>query len=187
MGAVDDLPGWEAQMTTELQHKRYQNRWVRCHDAGDFFSRDYVDTWMRIMRAAPDVRFYAYPKSVGFREAVEPNPPTNFKWVYSLGGREDHLVDVTIEWHVDIFPDEESLAEAGHASRAEEGFLVSVLGPKKVGIAANDIKHLQKKQGPNRWSDLQRAQDARRRGLGKQYGREGPIKTVAGNTKIIRA
>lgn len=172
MMVLDDLPGWEAQMTAELQHKRYQDRWVRCHDAGDFFSREYTEAWMRIMRAAPGVRFYAYTKSVTlFREVVEPDPPENFRWVYSLGGREDHLIDMTIERHVDIFPDEESLAEAGYASRglAEEGCLVSVLGPQKVGIAANNIRHLKKKQGPHRWSELQRAQDERRRGPGKQF------------------
>lgn len=174
---LDDLPGWEEQMTAELQHKRYQGRWVRCHDAGDFYSAEYTEAWMRVMRAAPGVRFYAYTKSVSlFREVVEPDPPENFKWVYSLGGREDHLIDLTVERHVDIFPDEDSLAEAGYTSRgqAEEGCLVSVLGPQRIGIAANNIRHLQKKQGPSRWSDLQRAQDDRRRGPGKQFKSSKP-------------
>lgn len=167
---LDDLRGWEAQMTAELQHKRYQDRWVRCHDAGDFFAitpekpLEYTEAWMRIMRAAPGVRFYAYTKSVSlFREAVEPDPPANFKWVYSLGGREDHLVDVTIERHVDVFPDEESLAEAGYTSRGKEGCLVSVLGPQKIGISANRIVHLRRKQGDKRFSELQAAQDECRR------------------------
>ncbi|MFJ2745319.1 hypothetical protein ACIO3O_37310 [Streptomyces sp. NPDC087440] len=170
MMVLDDLPGWEKQMTAEVQHKRYRGRWIRVHDAGDFFSPEYTRAWMRVMRSAPDVRFYAYTKSVSlFREVVEPDPPENFRWVYSLGGREDHLIDLTVERHVDIFPDEESLEEAGYASRAQEGCLVSVLGPQKVGIAANNIVHLKKKQGPHRWSELQRQQDAKRRGPGKQF------------------
>lgn len=172
MMVLDDLPGWEAQMTAEVQHRRYQDRWVRVHDAGDFHSREYTEAWLRIMRAAPRVRFYAYTKSVSlFRDVVEPDPPENFRWVYSLGGREDHLIDLGSERHVDVFPDEETLAEAGYASRgqAEEGCLVSVLGPQKVGIAANNIRHLKKRQGPHRFSELQRAQDARRRGPGKQF------------------
>ncbi|MGW0033094.1 GP88 family protein [Streptomyces sp. NPDC003314] len=176
MMILDDLPGWEAQMTAELQHKRYQGRWVRVHDAGDFFSRSYTDAWLRVMRAAPGVRFYAYTKSVSlFREAVEPDPPENFKWVYSLGGREDHLIDLATERHVDIFPDEESLAEAGYTSRgkATEGCLVSVLGPQKIGIAANKIRHLQKKQGKHRWSELQRIRDRKRRGPGKPSSEAG--------------
>ncbi|MFD3923081.1 hypothetical protein [Streptomyces sp. NPDC058595] len=170
MMVLDDLPGWEAQMTAELQHKRYQDRWVRCHDAGDFFAitpekpLEYTQAWMRIMRAAPGVRFYAYTKSISlFREAVEPDPPANFKWVYSLGGREDHLIDTTTERHVDIFPDEKSLAEAGYTSRAKEGCLVSVLGPQRIGIAANRIPHLRRKQGDKRFSELQAAQDECRR------------------------
>ncbi|WP_399554083.1 GP88 family protein [Streptomyces anulatus] len=170
MMVLDDLPGWEAQMTAELQHKRYQDRWVRCHDAGDFFSAEYTRAWLRVMRASPGVRFYAYTKSVSiFREVVEPDPPPNFKWVYSLGGREDHLIDLTVERHVDIFPDEESLAEAGYTSRGKEGCLISVLGPQKIGIAANNIPHLKKKQAGQRFSSLQKAQDARRRGPGKQF------------------
>lgn len=177
MMVLDDLPGWEAQMAAELQHKRYQDRWVRCHDAGDFFSREYTEAWMRVMRAAPGVRFYAYTKSVSlFREVVEPDPPANFKWVYSLGGREDRLVDVTIERHVDIFPDQETLEEAGYTSRATatEGCLVSVLGPQKIGIPANNIKHIKKKQGDRRFSELQIEQDSHRRGPGKQYNSGRP-------------
>jgi hypothetical protein len=26
-----------------------------------------------------------------FRRLVEPDPPDNFKWVYSYGGKEDHI------------------------------------------------------------------------------------------------
>lgn len=181
MMLLDDLPGWESAMTAELQHKRYQDRWVRCHDAGDFFAitpekpLEYTKAWMRIMRAAPGVRFYAYTKSISlFREAVEPDPPPNFRWVYSLGGREDHLVDATTERHVDVFPDEESLAEAGYTSRAKEGCLVSVLGPQKIGIAANRIEYLRRRQGDKRFSELQAAQDECRRGRAnrRQHPRE---------------
>jgi hypothetical protein len=171
MMVLDDLPGWEAAMTAELQHKRYRGgRWVRVHDAGDFFSPEYTQAWLRVMRSAPDVHFYAYTKSVSiFRGEVEPNPPDNFQWVYSLGGREDHLIDLATERHVDIFPDEEAVEEAGYTSRGELGDLISILGPQHVGLPANNIKHLKNKQGRKRFSELQREQDARRRGPGKQY------------------
>ncbi|MFE5847934.1 hypothetical protein ACFQ7N_40560, partial [Streptomyces niveus] len=71
MMVLDDLSGWEAAMSAELQHSRYQKRAaaVRCHDAGDFFSREYVEAWLRVMRTAPGIQFYAYTKSVTlFRE-----------------------------------------------------------------------------------------------------------------------
>lgn len=44
-----------------------------------------------------------------------------------------------------------------------------MLGPQKIGIAANNIPHLKKKQAGQRFSSLQKAQDARRRGPGKQF------------------
>ncbi|MEV7512072.1 hypothetical protein AB0O57_29360 [Streptomyces sp. NPDC091201] len=175
MMILDDLPGWEQQMTEELQHKRYQGRWVRVHDAGDFFSANYVHAWLRVMKAAPNVRFYAYTKSLSLmRECVEPDPPENFKWVISLGGREDHLVDMATDRHVDVFPDEDTLAEAGYTSRTEEGCLISVLGPQRIGVPANNIRHLKKKMGHRRFSELQRDQDARRRGPGKQFRSSRP-------------
>jgi hypothetical protein len=168
---LDDLPGWEAAMTAELQHKRYRGgKFVRCHDAGDFFSPDYTAAWMRVMRSAPDVTFYAYTKSVSlFRECVEPDPPANFKWVYSLGGREDHLIDLETERHVDVFPDEEAVEAAGYTSRGDLGDLVSILGPQKVGLPANNIRHLKTKQAGKRFSELERERKAQRRGPGKQF------------------
>ncbi|NML55172.1 hypothetical protein HHL19_35400 [Streptomyces sp. R302] len=171
MMVLDDLPGWEAAMKAELQHKRYRGgKFVRCHDAGDFFSVEYLQAWLRIFRATPDVTFYAYTKSIPmFLEHVKPNPPPNFKWVFSLGGRWDHLIDLETERHVDVFPDEASVEEAGYTSRGDLGDLVSILGPRRVGLPANNIKHLKTKQAGKRFSELQRERDKRRRGPGKQF------------------
>lgn len=56
MMTLDDLPGWEAAMGGELQHKRYRSgKFVCCHDAGDFRSPKYIHAWLRIMRSASDV------------------------------------------------------------------------------------------------------------------------------------
>ncbi len=35
---------------------------VRVHVAGDFFSQDYVDAWVDIVKSCPEIRFYAYTK-----------------------------------------------------------------------------------------------------------------------------
>ena len=55
---------FERRMTEELSHKRYADKWIRLHDSGDFFSDEYVLTWMRIMRNSPGVRFYCYTKEI---------------------------------------------------------------------------------------------------------------------------
>jgi hypothetical protein len=73
-------------MLTELAAKKFTGAWIRIHDAGDFFSDDYLQAWLRICRARPDLHFYAYTKEVDrFRRLVEPDPPPNFLWVYSYG------------------------------------------------------------------------------------------------------
>jgi hypothetical protein len=36
---LDDLPLFEQMMTEEVQHRRYQGRHIRLHDAGDFYSK----------------------------------------------------------------------------------------------------------------------------------------------------
>lgn len=81
-------PGWEQAMLTELAAKRFTGAWIRIHDSGDFFSDDYLHAWLRVCRARPDLHFYAYTKEVDrFRRLVEPDPPSNFLWVYSYGYR----------------------------------------------------------------------------------------------------
>lgn len=68
---------------------------IRLHDAGDFFCLDYARMWFSIMDRLPDVRFYAYSKSVRILETVKAERggfPENFHLVYSKGGREDYLI-----------------------------------------------------------------------------------------------
>ncbi|MFD8078985.1 hypothetical protein ACFV3E_40800 [Streptomyces sp. NPDC059718] len=164
---LEDLSGFEQMMTAELRHRRYaKGATVRLHDAGDFYSADYLRCWLRIMRTAPHVRFYCYTKEVAlFREFVEPDPPPNFGWCFSFGGRRDHLIDVDHDRHADVFPDEDALTAAGYFSQSASD-LLAVTGPPRVGIPANRIPHLVKMQGRQSFGELQRDRDewrARRR------------------------
>jgi hypothetical protein len=144
---MEDLAGWEAQMTAELQARRMRGKWVRVHDAGDFFADDYTAAWLRIMRACPETQFYAYTKEVTrFRHLVEPDPPGNFRWVYSYGGTQDHLLDPAADRVADVFPDEQAITDAGWHSQ-DDSDLLAVLGPAPVGIPANNIPQYRRRQG----------------------------------------
>jgi hypothetical protein len=48
-------------------------RVVRIHESGDFFSQDYLDAWIKISKAFPDVMFYTYTKSymLDFNKALK--------------------------------------------------------------------------------------------------------------------
>ena len=63
---------------------------IRVHDAGDFFSVEYTNRWMDVMRNHPDVVFYAYTKMVKmFKYGNRINMADNFRYVLSYGGTED--------------------------------------------------------------------------------------------------
>ncbi|MEV6404154.1 hypothetical protein AB0M58_14565 [Streptomyces bobili] len=101
------------------------------------------------------------------REHVEPDPPANFRWCFSLGGKQDHLIDLTVERHADVFPDEDAIVAAGYSSQTRSD-LLAVDGPPHVGIPANNIRHLRKRQGDLSFgqieADLRRTRQARRVG-----------------------
>lgn len=155
---------WQERMAAELRHRRYQPDaetgklgHIRVHDAGDFFDDAYTLMWLQIMRGAPKgLTFYAYTKEVSrFRRLVEPNPPANFKFVYSRGGKEDFLIDPTRDRDADVFPTLADLEAAGYSSQAASD-LLAVHGPPRVGMAAN--RH--RKDLTASFGELQRQQDA---------------------------
>lgn len=160
---LEDIGGWEDAMSAELSARKFQGSFVRIHDAGDFFSDGYTLAWLRLARAHPEVTFYCYTKEIRrFRNLVEPNPPGNFLWVYSLGGTQDAELDLTRDRVADVFPDEQMIAQAGWSSQ-EASDLLAVLGPRLVGIPANRIPHFLKLLNGRRFSQWQAEVDSERR------------------------
>lgn len=159
---LDDLPGWQRQMAAELAHPRHRGGWVRIHDAGDFFSDHYLAAWLRLIAFRPQVNFYAYTKEVRrFRRLVEPAPPRNFRWVYSYGGNEDHLLRPGVDRVADVFPDEAAIRSAGYHSQ-DASDLLAVLGPAPVGIPANKIPQFRRRMAGRSFRQWQVERDERR-------------------------
>ncbi|MDX8143307.1 hypothetical protein SK854_14355 [Lentzea sp. BCCO 10_0061] len=162
MFVLDDLAGWETAMVAELGAAKFRGAWIRIHDSGDFFSDAYVEAWMRICRACSDTNFYAYSKEVEkFRRLVEPNPPSNFLWVFSYGGTQDAALNPAADRVADVFPNEAAVAAAGWASQ-EASDLLAVLGPRLVGVPANRIPAYLKRLAGRRFSEWQAEIDAER-------------------------
>ncbi|MCP3800723.1 hypothetical protein NLX83_15755 [Allokutzneria sp. A3M-2-11 16] len=141
---LDDPHGWEKAMLAELAAPRFTGAWVRIHDSGDFFSDTYLTAWLRIIRARPATYFYCYTKEVDrVRRLVVPDPPGNFRWVFSFGGTQD--AELREDDRVaDVFPDSDAITEAGWASQ-EASDLLAVLGPRRVGIPANRLPSARKR------------------------------------------
>jgi hypothetical protein len=174
MFVLDDLSGWEAAMIRELSARRFLGKFVRVHDVGDFFSDAYTLAWCRVMRACPQTTFYAYTKEVRrFKRLLEPDPPGNFLWVYSYGGREDSSIDPEHDRVADVFPDEDAITDAGWSSQ-EASDLLAVLGPRLVGVPANRIPQFLKRMGQRRLSQWQAEIDAERQAKRRRHLRLVP-------------
>lgn len=66
---------------------------IRVHVSGDFFNNFYFDAWMHVARCRPDIKFYAYTKSLNFWLRRIGDLPTNFMLNASRGGVHDELID----------------------------------------------------------------------------------------------
>jgi hypothetical protein len=82
---LNDPDGFFNQLSAEITaesdagkkgDKKFPNGWqttVRWHDAGDFFSPEYLDMALKMAAKHPDVKFYAYTKMAGAALAKKPD------------------------------------------------------------------------------------------------------------------
>ena len=82
---LNDPDGFFNQLSAEITKeseagkkgdKKFPNGWqttVRWHDAGDFFSPEYLDMALKMAAKHPDVKFYAYTKMAGAALAKKPD------------------------------------------------------------------------------------------------------------------
>jgi len=155
---LEDPEGWQKQMLAEVQAPKMIGRYVRIHDAGDFFSSDYLNLWLDIARQTPKVTFYCYTKEVKLFKSIEPTGliPSNFRYLFSMGGKEDHLIDLENDRHAEVFKDDAAILDAGYSNQSETDLLAITLPSNKIGIPANNIKHYNKKMSGRTFGDLER-------------------------------
>jgi hypothetical protein len=182
---LDDIDGWRQLMIEELAHKRFRPTGtprtvdgleshdhlhptvrqllddgaaaVRIHDGGDFFSAAYLWAWLAVASAHPDVLFYAYTKEVTLFRALDPETtPANFLWVYSLGGKQDHLLDLEVDRHADVFPTAEEIEREGYFDQTPNDLLCVLAPSNKIGIPSNRIPAFRKRQGDQTFGQMER-------------------------------
>jgi hypothetical protein len=85
---LNDPSGYKAKLESELSAseskfgKKGTKVVVRWHDAGDFFSPDYLDLAYGVAKDFPNIEFYAYTKMAGVAQG---DKPSNFKMNFSAG------------------------------------------------------------------------------------------------------
>jgi hypothetical protein len=73
---------------------------IRIHESGDFYNLKYLDAWMGVAKARPDLHFYAYTKSIPYvkqrLEQYEDLP--NFAITLSEGGKyDDDIINIDVK------------------------------------------------------------------------------------------
>ena len=99
---VNDPKGYMAMVDQEIKalKKRTDKHGIRLvvrwHDAGDFFSKEYLELAFDVARDNPNVRFYAYTK---MGDVATGHKPYNFKVNFSTGAKSREVK--TVQAHKD--------------------------------------------------------------------------------------
>jgi hypothetical protein len=104
---------------------------IRIHDSGDFYSREYLQKWFKVMDLLPMKKFYAYSKSLPLFEGI--TLPKNFTLIKSEGGTRDDLIKPEADRHARIFKSEEALLEAGYVNASKDD-LAAIGDNFKIGL-----------------------------------------------------
>ena len=107
--------------------------------------------------------FYAYTKEVAMVKRHK--LLSNFVIIFSMGGKQDHLINRDHDRHAEVFPTLDALIEAGYTDQESSDILAATLPTNRIGIVANNIAHLKKKQGEETFGSLQVRRMARREAL----------------------
>ena len=120
----------------ELKRKKKLEK-VRIHDSGDFYNKEYLYKWIEIAKAMPNVEFYAYTKRVKLLKDNAAALPSNFTIIYSIGGREDHLIDKNVDRHSKIFNDLDSLVNSGYIDTSYNDSNAVSKANHRIGLVAH--------------------------------------------------
>lgn len=146
---------WIAAMKQEISKTKYVGKFIRIHDAGDFFDQQYALDWLSIARCFPSTTFYTYTKEVMLfkRLTMSGAIPDNFTIIYSYGGKQDHLIDRDRDRHSDVFPDYQQMIDAGYVDIADDDSLAATSPNHRIGLYRNNIPHFIKRQGNRTFSE----------------------------------
>jgi len=116
-------------MVNEIK-KRKVNK-IRIHDSGDFYSREYLQKWLKIIELNPSVEFYTYTKSIPFFKALT-SIPKNFRVIYSYGGLKDNLINPSVDNNAKVFMNENDLNNNGYLDCSNDDNLI--FNTNKIGL-----------------------------------------------------
>jgi hypothetical protein len=129
------------RMVLEIKKVSKWVKAVRVHDSGDFYSMDYLRKWIEIVKQFPDIKFYAYTKSLPFihRAYDLQMIPDNFRLIQSVGGVGDRTIREDLP-HAKIFSSLEELIAAGYDDASETDDAAAFGTNHRVGLVVHGAK-----------------------------------------------
>ncbi|NBW57715.1 hypothetical protein EBR43_08020 [bacterium] len=81
----------------------------RIHSSGDFYNMQYLQAWIKVAERMPDIKFYAYTKSIPYWVNLKDQIPGNLILTASLGSRHDDLImQNNLKYSVVVFSQEQA-------------------------------------------------------------------------------
>ena len=98
------LDGVEIQIPKDATH-------IRIHGSGDFFSQVYFDKWLEVCRKNPDVKFWAFTKSIIFWVNRLNEIPSNLILQASKGSEQEDLIERYNLKYAEVFSSKDDVPE----------------------------------------------------------------------------
>jgi len=98
-------------MIKEIKKKKAE--YVRVHDSGDYYSKEYLLKWFEIAERMPHIKFYSYTNNVNQIKSIK-NIPSNYDFIFSDGGKQKRLIDKIKDRHSKVFKSVKELIKAGY-------------------------------------------------------------------------
>lgn len=140
----DFVPKMITEINQWLNKKSTKRLAVRIHDAGDFYSFEYVNKWINIMRSFRNddrVFFYAYTKQIKMFQDNKNRIPKNFKVIFSFGGRQDALINLSTDRHARVFESMQDLENAGYVNGTLDDMVAAIGESNKIGLVYHGVKN----------------------------------------------
>lgn len=128
---------------------------LRIHEAGDFFSQDYLDAWIEVAKKMPQTLFYAYTVSLPYYMARKNSLPKNFKIIASMDkNNEQFILDNGLRYSRVVGSEEEARelglpidVDDSIAWGSDDNFALVIHGSQPKGSEAAETLKQNRKSG----------------------------------------
>jgi hypothetical protein len=87
------------------------------------------------------VSFYAYTKQVALFQSEKARLPSNFRAIFSFGGKQDKLIQIDTDFHARVFETVDALESAGYQNGTDDDMVAANGVSNKIGLVYHGTKN----------------------------------------------